>query len=153
MIQRTTKRGFDYRFPGTELGVRLALIELRDSLVQLGVDCDDSGTVELVVAEVLNNVVEHALAGVQESQVDLSCRKSGTQLAFHVRDSGHPMPAGQIPDLGLPEVDRDLADLPEGGFGWALVRNLAQDLSYRREGDQNHLSFGLTTAAPAAIKG
>ena len=32
-------------------------------------------------------------------------------------------------------------DLPEGGFGWFLIRELTHDLTYRRDGSRNHLSF------------
>ena len=30
---------------------------------------------------------------------------------------------------------------PEGGFGWALIRELAQELGYERDGDRNRLTF------------
>ena len=31
--------------------------------------------------------------------------------------------------------------LPEGGFGWALIRDMTRDLTYRRQGRMNRLSF------------
>ena len=34
-----------------------------------------------------------------------------------------------------------LHDLPEGGFGWGMIRDLTDDLSYRRDGARNELRF------------
>ena len=32
-------------------------------------------------------------------------------------------------------------DLPEGGFGWGLIHDLTQGLSYRRVAEENHVRF------------
>ena len=34
-----------------------------------------------------------------------------------------------------------IADLPEGGFGWGLIRALSSGLSYRRMSERNRLAF------------
>lgn len=66
------------------------------------------------------------------------------QGALHCRitDSGAAMPGGRLP----PGQFQDLGEtqsLPEGGFGWFLIRTLAQDLDYRRIAGRNLLSFQL----------
>jgi serine/threonine-protein kinase RsbW len=54
-----------------------------------------------------------------------------------------------MPKDGLPEgrlvTLAETATLPEGGFGWFLIRTLSRDLDYRREGGRNLLSFRLDT--------
>jgi serine/threonine-protein kinase RsbW len=34
-----------------------------------------------------------------------------------------------------------LGDMPEGGFGWLIIRQLARDVAYVREDGVNQLSF------------
>lgn len=125
--------------PATVLGVRQALRDLMTcALVQ---DCsrEDMGTAELVVAEALNNVVEHAYARYPGT-IEVDIRRRRDQLLVHISDRGLPMPGAEPPLAKAPELGA-FDDLPEGGFGWFLIRNLVEDLAYHREGDRNLLSF------------
>jgi serine/threonine-protein kinase RsbW len=77
--------------------------------------------VELVLAEVLNNVAEHAYAGGSGPvEVGLAPRPCG--IACRIVDSGLAMPNGQLP-RGTCHRSTP-GDLPEGGFGWHLIRSL-----------------------------
>ena len=51
------------------------------------------------------------------------------------------MPGESIPDPKEPDLDVSTADLPEGGFGWGLIRTLSSGLSYRRMSERNRLAF------------
>ena len=55
------------------------------------------------------------------------------------------------PVLQRAEADLDVAreDLPEGGFGWFLIRQLAWDVRYVREGRTNRLFLAIDLAALA----
>ena len=48
----------------------------------------------------------------------------------------------------------EFPDLPEGGFGWYLIRDLARDVNYEREGWCNVLTLRLEVAQeePAAAE-
>ena len=96
---------------------------------------DHRATVELVLAEVLNNVAEHAYAD-SSGDVAVTLRLAATGLACQVVDQGQAMPGGRLPKGALPAVD-----LPEGGFGWHLLRSLTRDLHYHRADGQNRLGF------------
>ena len=104
-----------------------------------GLDDDSRSSVEIVLAEALNNIAEHAYAR-DPGKIDLWITSHETFLFFRLVDAGLPMPGGEAPDgrLGGAPVPRDL---PEGGFGWFLIRSLTRDLTYLREGDYNMLSF------------
>lgn len=104
-----------------------------------------SGDVELVLAEVLNNIVEHAYRGSSKGPVDLSAETCKNGIRFMIADSGRPMPNDSLPTGARTELNCAFADLPEGGFGWILVRELAQDLQYRRENGINYTSFQIVT--------
>ncbi|MDQ2066279.1 ATP-binding protein [Xinfangfangia sp. CPCC 101601] len=110
------------------------------------------GDAQIVLAEVLNNVVEHAqdapmtlasaAAGIRAGpkravQITLWLHLVQGQLHCWVEDGGLPMRGG-IPEAG---VLPDPQDLPEGGFGWHLIRSLCHGLSYRRWKNMNQLIF------------
>ncbi len=137
---------FSLGFPADPVEVRQALAGLLATTPVRTLGDGDRGTVELVLAEVLNNIVEHAYAGgTGPVEVDLWATASG--LGFQVVDAGHPMPNGTLPEGQLPDLPQvgdgppDLADLPEGGFGWHLIRSLTKDLSYARHDGRNLLTF------------
>jgi len=96
---------------------------------------DHLATVELVLAEVLNNVTEHAYAD-SAGDVSVTLRPTRGGLACQVVDRGRAMPGGLLPEGHLPVMD-----LPEGGFGWHLVHKLTQDLHYHRAAGENRLGF------------
>lgn len=96
---------------------------------------DLRGTVELVLAEVLNNVAEHAYAD-SAGHVAVTVALQPGALWCEVVDEGAPMPGGTLPEGRLPEDD-----LPEGGFGWHLIRTMTRDLQYRRQRGTNRLNF------------
>ncbi|MEL7081583.1 MAG: ATP-binding protein, partial [Pseudomonadota bacterium] len=59
------------------------------------------------------------------------------------------MPDGETP-LGRPaNLNVDKMDLPEGGFGWFLIKDLAKDVDYKRVGWENRLSLRLAVATKA----
>ncbi|CUH52265.1 ATP-binding protein [Shimia sp. R11_0] len=127
---------------GTPQEVRNALETLRHKLTAQEFAACNAGVLEIVLAEVLNNVVEHALAGRQDGQIVIACNYSDHCWFVEVRDNGAQMPENKLPDGQMPDLERDLSDMPEGGFGWGLVRSLAQDIDYqRRATGHNRLSF------------
>ena len=99
------------------------------------------GTVELVLAEVLNNVAEHAYGGACRGAIHLELRASEGRIDLAIRDEGRAMPGGHPPPGEQVDLDVPLADLPEGGFGWFLIRHLAERVRYRREAGANLLEI------------
>lgn len=124
------------------LAARQAWDQLAEGLRPFKLDEDDFARIRLVIVEVLNNVIEHAYDnGSHAGPISLDCRKSDTCLHLQVRDTGKVMPGGILPEGKAHDLDVDLMDLPEGGFGWFLIRDLAQEIVYARKGSENHLSL------------
>lgn len=121
--------------------VRKAMILLRDLLKMQNIAICDVETTELVLAEVLNNIVEHACANLPDGRISVRIRNCTSALRCQVHDNGCRMPGGNPPDGRHPDPGGPVAELPEGGFGWMLIRGLTQDLLYRRKGDGNTLGF------------
>ena len=128
-------------FAAEPFAVRAALEGLMGFLRPQDLDIDARGRVEIVLAEVLNNVCEHAFENYPR-RVELRMRFEPRHLAFTVIDDGEPMPGRRLPP-GEIDPERFVELLPEGGFGWFIIRSESEDLSYRRERGRNRLSFRL----------
>jgi serine/threonine-protein kinase RsbW len=124
--------------------VRAALQRITAAAPVCDLSPDQRSTVELVLAEVLNNVAEHAYADAAGHVAVTVALHSGT-LDCEVVDEGAAMPGGTLPEGRLPVHAPD-GDLPEGGFGWHLIRSLTRDLAYRRQRGSNRLSFTIPLA-------
>ena len=141
-------------FPSDPLAVRSALGSVLHGLSYLAMPEDARGTLELVLAEALNNVVEHAHGGRGDGAIEMrvshDAARAADTLSCELIDDGAPMPGGSPPPTSV-EIALDAADLPEGGFGWFLIRELARDVDYARCGERNRLRFRLDMGAdPAA---
>lgn len=83
----------------------------------------------LVLAEALNNVVEHGYGG-GPGWIGLL---RGPERAWRIVDAAVPVP--QIPVRGMP------GGLAEGGYGWPLIRALTAEVRLRRRRGLNVLTL------------
>jgi len=128
-------------FPGDQESVRTALKQAMTQLQATEISTETHGVIEIVLAEVLNNVVEHAYADHGRGIIEVTVAPETDGLFFRICDDGRPMPGGEMPPGHAHDLDVERQDLPEGGFGWFLIRKLTSDLAYRRIGNRNELSF------------
>ncbi|VDS08239.1 hypothetical protein PARHAE_01422 [Paracoccus haematequi] len=122
--------------------VRQALKDLRARFAPQ-LSADTMGRLELVLAEVMNNVVEHAelalLPDAMSRSIHLCVVMHDNGLSCAITDDGGRLPADCLLPRNLPVMDP--LDLPEGGFGWCLIQGLTQSLCYYREDQRNCLAF------------
>jgi len=144
---------FLHRFDATEAAARDGLAAVMDRLRKLGLPQAAAGNVELALAEVVNNVVEHGYRGKVGGEILVEGRLSRTGLDLVVSDTGRPLPGGRVPPVRPIDPGTLRRDLPEGGFGWALIHQLTDALRYERRGARNRLSmrfrFSPETRRPA----
>ena len=131
-------------FPAREIAVRRALQSTCQALKALGTEAAALGIVEIVLAEVTNNIVEHAYSAQSSGTITLSCIKRTTNIRFEVIDQGNMLPGGEIPSKQEHDLTIDLDNLPEGSFGWGLIRDMTMNLAYRRCEGQNILRFSIS---------
>lgn len=136
-----TKQVMQFTIGSSPVAVRRGLATLLSCPAMQRMDASARGTAEIVLAEVLNNIVEHAYAG-QAGPISVSLCNLAAGLEVVVTDQGNAFPREELPAGKLAPID-DLQDLAEGGFGWHLIRSLVRDLTYRRQHSTNHLSFVL----------
>ena len=88
----------------------------------------------LAVTEAMNNAVEHS--GVKEVEIEVL---AGPQsLVFRMITAGErfdPTAGVAFPDLEASE------ELPEGGFGRALIAEMVDSMKYEYRGDRNILTL------------
>lgn len=151
-VHRPERQIFHHSFHADHLSVRRALrAALARFLRQLTED--EAGTLELILAEVLNNIVEHGYAEAGGGTITLSMVRDRQGLSCSVSDDGAALPLSCIKPESEDETRRpDPNTLPEGGFGWFLIRDLAKDLGYHRDQGHNLLAFRLPLSEPSPAK-
>lgn len=124
--------------------VRGTLQDIRSRFADLVAE-DTLGRLELVLAEVMNNVAEHApdMAADGRPVIHLCVVRHAGGLACALTDDGASLPDECLAPRNLPRA----TDMPEGGFGWFLIQDLTQALCYYREGSRNYLAFSVPFAS------
>ncbi|MDP1668925.1 ATP-binding protein [Phaeovulum sp.] len=138
---------FQHRFAADPHAVRGALCAAMARFKQ-EIRAEEAGALELVLAEIMNNIVKHSYAGGGDGTISLSILRDQRGISCSVSDDGVPLPPACLVVPGLPKTAVAKADLPEGGFGWYLIHTLTRDLGYRREAGQNLLAFRLPLGTP-----
>lgn len=132
---------FDCSFRATELDAREGIVSVVEQLKTLGIPGGRVAEVQIALAEAVNNVVEHAYPGSTPGDVLIRCKLDPDRLWVNIDDAGAPFPNGTLPTGSPVELGDELENLPEGGFGWFLIRELASDVQYERTSDRNKLSL------------
>lgn len=122
-----------------EMALRASLKQVRDYLADCGFSESFLGNVEIVLAEAVNNVIEHAYAEMPDGRIDMRLERTDTGIVIFLEDEGVEMPGGVAPAGRSHDLDVDVDNLPEGGFGWFLIRTLTDRLEFSRIGKRNRL--------------
>jgi serine/threonine-protein kinase RsbW len=142
----TADMGFECATTPAE--VRRMLGHLRACLAAEGLSGHACGTVEIALAEALNNIVDHACRPGERGSIRLTLSIGPGRLICELRDPGGVMQGLVPPDGTLPDVRGPRASLPEGGFGWSLIHALTARAHYRREGAENRLTLAFDLTRP-----
>lgn len=129
-------------FQSDNYAVRTALEAIKNHKEIRALSDDVQHTLETVLAEVFNNIVEHAYRD-SPGMIKVDLKPKDHALFVRIQDNGHPMPNGLMPVGAAYDLTEMADDLPEGGFGWFLIRELTEDLTYKRCPNKNMLSFSI----------
>ena len=108
-----------------------------------GIDPECIGDITLVMAEALNNVIEHAYNFAPNETIQIRTTLRQSTMSVQIIDSGVPFdgPPAQVPQK---EIGEEIADLPEGGFGWFLIQRLCDDIHFAHADGRNKLTLVLS---------
>lgn len=136
---------FQLTLTATELQVRDALQAVKQQTIAWDLSEDACSSVEIVLAEALNNVVEHAYVDTPDGIITIDCAFNGAGMTIVICDQGRPVPeAVFMQHRGLLKAV-DATELPEGGFGWGLIHELTHELKVSRIGKTTLLSLTINT--------
>lgn len=107
--------------------------------------CSD---LELALEESLVNIFNYAYPD-EEGMVRISCRTDKGCLVVGIEDKGL---AFSLIDAAVPDLSVDLSNRKIGGLGVHLVRNLMDNVRYRREADRNLLELVVCLQKAGASK-
>jgi serine/threonine-protein kinase RsbW len=111
------------------------LAYVRSQALQAGLSQLEAKRVELACEEIIVNIITYAYSD-REGTIDLAFQQiQPGQVRVEIVDDGPPFDPLTVqadPDLELPLESRS-----EGGLGLFLVRQIVDELSYRREETRN----------------
>lgn len=112
---------------------------------------DDQDAVELSLVEAINNVIKHGYHGERGKDVQVAVGLQADQVVIEVIDHAPPMPAQVLDNASEDRFnfdETDLADIPEGGMGLALIRMNMDEVEYRSNESENRLRMVKRIAPP-----
>jgi len=141
---------FRHSFCADPLSVRAALRTTLARFIRQMTE-EEAGTLEIVLAEVFNNIVKHGYGDSGQGTISISLARDRHGLSCLISDEGIELPDRCL--SGLTDHPRPVPDtLPEGGFGWFLIRDLVEDLRYCRHEGRNELAFRLPLSPLASAQ-
>ena len=100
-----------------------------------GIGREDCLKIVLIVEELFTNTVTHGYREESESPVWLAFEPDVAGLTLRYEDAAPPHnPFGEFRPMDTAVL---IAQQPVGGLGLKLIRSLAQDAGYSREGERN----------------
>lgn len=140
--RHTQSRIFARNLPSLQGEVTKTVQAVQSWLCDHRVGPDHIDNIALVLAEALNNVIEHAFVYAEDGQISLKIWIDTDAVCFTLVDDGAAM-AGIPAKQEMSTHVVALEDLPEGGFGWFLIHSLSNNLLYERKGAQNELTVSV----------
>lgn len=140
---------YQFHCVATALGVRDVMILIKNALSDQQTSADVRSSVEIAVAEGLNNIVIHAVKGDTTARIGVQLSIDPIRIMVHLRDPGEALPGWRTPGMRERDLSVARADLPEGGFGWNLIHTLTDRLDYRRINGNNQLSMWFNQSTDA----
>ena len=114
--------------------------QVGDWLAKENVAPEKIGDITLVLAESLNNVVEHAYGADLDGPIEVLVDRRGSTVSMQIVDDGTPFD-GPPEEVALVTDGREVADMPESGFGWFLIKTLTEDIHFAHVDGKNKLTL------------
>lgn len=141
----------EVRFRASGAAAQRAMARVVAALQKQGLQGACLGAAEIVLAEIVNNIVEHAYAGAARGEVGIAFDLAPGGLWLRVWDRGAEFPGG-VPPEGKPvDLAVPRGEMPEGGFGWHLIRSLVDEVTYERCDGVNRLGVRIAAGVCARI--
>ena len=124
-----------------------SLAHISDFIVQAardsGFDEDSVFHIQMAVDEACSNVIEHAYAGAEAGEIELTCVcDAGGELRIDIRDHGRPFDPEDVPTPSIRNGPDNLDEINVGGLGLFFMRKLMDEVTFRFDPKTgNHLTM------------
>ncbi len=111
---------------------------IRNGAEQQGFSKKDANKIQIAAEEALVNVISYAYPD-NGGNVEIRCDAKGAEgLVIEIIDWGEPFDPLSLPepDIEAPPEERNI-----GGLGIHIMRNIMDEVSYKRDGDRNILTL------------
>ncbi|MCX7876841.1 MAG: ATP-binding protein [Melioribacteraceae bacterium] len=115
------------------------IFSVKEFLAKEKVESHILSGVDICLTEALNNIIKHAYKGEQNNPIEVIVSKDSNQLELLLIDCGRPRDNFVIKDL---EFDpNDIENLPEGGMGLYLIKQLMDEINYYSINGKNYFTL------------
>ena len=125
--------------PSLPENIRIVESFIDNAKDQYQLDDDIYGNIMIAVTESVNNAIIHGNDSNSKKNVHLKLALEDSQIKFIIEDEGEGFDFHNLPDPTLPE---NLSKT--GGRGIFLMKNLCDEVSFKKEGRVAELSFYLS---------
>ncbi|MBR5748891.1 MAG: ATP-binding protein [Prevotella sp.] len=108
---------------------------------ELALDMHQAMKLQLVIEEMMTNVIFYAYPEGTRADITLTAESDGKELTFVLSDSGKPFDPTAKEDA---DIESNPMDRQQGGMGILIVKNIMNEVSYQRLGDENRLTMKKT---------
>jgi len=111
---------------------------IRNGAEQQGFSGKEINKIQVAAEEALVNVISYAYPD-DGGDVEISCDAKGAEgLVIEIIDWGIPFDPLSLPE---PDIEAPPEEREVGGLGIHIMRNIMDEVSYKREGDRNILTL------------
>ena len=105
---------------------------------ELGLGMELTMNLNLVLEEMVSNVIFYAYPKGTDATIGMVASSEGQGLTFVLSDHGRPFDPTSCAEA---DVNTNPADRKIGGMGIFITRQIMDEVTYRRENDQNILTM------------
>jgi len=127
------------QIPSLPENIRIVESFIDNAKDQYQLNDDIYGNIMIAVTESVNNAIVHGNQSDSKKNVHLQLALEDSQIKFIIEDEGTGFDYTNLPDPTLPEnISKP------GGRGIFLMKNLCDEVSFKKEGRVTELSFYLS---------
>lgn len=109
---------------------------IREYLTDNNLEEHICNAVEICLTEALNNVIKHSYGGDNSKTIEINIKKNPKLLEMEIIDTGTPRENLVINDLDFDPSD--IENLPEGGMGLFIIKQLMDEMIYSSKEGKNY---------------
>ena len=118
--------------------LRTLIDYVSNSAGEKGFASDKISKIELATEEVFVNICNHAYKG-EKGDVEVTCSFDGEErFVVEIVDSGPPF---DMLSSKNPDITSDISERSVGGLGLLFIKQIMDEVTYKRENDKNILSL------------